>query len=542
VSFAEKTNMALAYRIVGNITIGEGYGEQVVYDNSVNEVFVGGGYYITVISTTTDQVVGQFRTAGFITSMVLDSGRGEIFVEDTVSVFAFSAATGTVVATVTAPWGTLQGTYGSNLAYDSGKGEIFMFGGNDNISVISDVTDRVVAVIPLYIQISSTSPQLFAFPTVNLLYVSAKGEIFGAVPGWTDGGLTDIGGVVVISDATDQILGVINTPHVRPWELAYDSGKGEILVTSMQDYNTTLISVATDTIVETTYGTGTVVNGGGSGMAYVHSKRDIFIADFSPFSAVTLFNDTTDMMAGTIPLPGLYNPTFGYTSAFGLAYDSAQKHLFVAVPGQAVTWVFVISLGSHHKHNVTFTRTALPPGTEWWVNLSINQSYSSTASNITFQESNGLYNYTLGSANKSFDAAGGNFTVYNANVSVSVAYAIVTYAVTFTETGLSGGMNWSVKMGNVSEHSTSTTIYFNASNGTYAFSVGSITGYNIYLSKGTVIGNGHSSFDTISFKPSTAPLFFGLTQQQIYYTAGGVVVVGGLLGGVTRVIRVRRKP
>src|SRR5438128_1114719 len=79
------------------------------------------------------------------------------------SLVAPSARAQTVVATV---------SVGSNpvgVAYDSGKGEIFVtIPGPDTVSVISDSTNTVVATVPVG-----------SFPN-GVAYDSAKGEVFVA--------------------------------------------------------------------------------------------------------------------------------------------------------------------------------------------------------------------------------------------------------------------------------------------------------------------------------------------------------------------------
>ena len=75
-----------------------------------------------------------------------DSGKGEVFVpnngDGTVSVI--SDSTDTVVATVTV------GQYPVGIAYDASMGEIFVTNsGANSVSIISDSTNQVVATIPV---------------------------------------------------------------------------------------------------------------------------------------------------------------------------------------------------------------------------------------------------------------------------------------------------------------------------------------------------------------------------------------------------------
>src|SRR2546422_11739630 len=82
-------------------------------------------------------VAATIPVASFPAEVAYDSGKGEVFVtnyvDDTVSVI--SDVTNTVVATVSVgrcPWG---------VAYDSGKGEVFVTNHIvETVSVISDVT------------------------------------------------------------------------------------------------------------------------------------------------------------------------------------------------------------------------------------------------------------------------------------------------------------------------------------------------------------------------------------------------------------------
>src|SRR5256712_7116925 len=74
-------------------------------------------------------------------AVAYDSGKGELFVTNSNSVSVISDATNAVVASV--PVGS------GGVAYDSGKGELFVTNrGSNSVSVISDATNAVVASIP----------------------------------------------------------------------------------------------------------------------------------------------------------------------------------------------------------------------------------------------------------------------------------------------------------------------------------------------------------------------------------------------------------
>ncbi|QRF76155.1 hypothetical protein Thermo_01672 [Thermoplasmatales archaeon] len=156
-------------------------------------------------------------------------------------------------------------------------------------------------------------------------------------------------------------------------------------------------------------------------------------------------------------------------------------------------------------NTVTFTESDLPSGTEWYLNLSNGQSFSSATSTISFNETNGTYPYTIATINKEYSAPGSSFTVNGAPVSKSVKFLKVTYSVTFTESGLPSGTLWYVNVtsstGVFHENSTSATISFNLVNGTYTFT--NETSSKIYRplsSSGSfTVDGGSLSLHTVTF-------------------------------------------
>ena len=108
------------------------------------------------------------------------------------------------------------------VAYDSGKGEIFVtHAGVNNVTVISDTTNAVVATVPV-----GNTPE-------DLAYDSRTGQIFVAN--------TVDGTVSVISDSTNAVVSTV-TVGGGAFGVAYDSGKGEIFVTNAGDSTVSVIS------------------------------------------------------------------------------------------------------------------------------------------------------------------------------------------------------------------------------------------------------------------------------------------------------------
>ena len=159
---------------------------------------------------------------------------------------------------------------------------------------------------------------------------------------------------------------------------------------------------------------------------------------------------------------------------------------------------------------VTFSETGLPAGTNWSVTVR-GVPINSTSSNITFQEANSTYGYQVG-AIPGFRAhpPAGSFLVQGAPVEVPIAFQPITppgqrYPVTFVETGLSAGTNWSVTVRNDLTSSTSANITFQETNGTFGFQVGSILGYRAYPPAGSFLVQGGPVEVPIVFQATTPP-------------------------------------
>jgi subtilase family serine protease len=80
-----------------------------------------------------------------------------------------------------------------------------------------------------------------------------------------------------------------------------------------------------------------------------------------------------------------------------------------------------------------------------------------------------------------------------------------TYTVTFTESGLPSGTSWSVTFNGNTKSSTTTTIsYTGIANGSYSYTVGSVSGYTASPSSGTITVNGANVNQAITFTASSS--------------------------------------
>jgi YVTN family beta-propeller protein len=195
----------------------------------------------------------------------------------------------------------------------------------------------------------------------------------------------------------------------------------------------------------------------------------------------------------------------------GAAFDSANGYIYVTNFGSGT--VSIISTPSQvmKQYSVTFTESGLPSGTSWYVNLSNGQSFSSTTNIITFKEPNGTYSFSIAAINGySVSPSSGSITVKGTNISQNITFTSVTttsYTIIFTETGLPSGISWSVTLNGTTKSSTSSSITFSVPNGTYSYTIRSVSGYTVSPSSGSITVNGKNVNQAITFTPVTTSLY-----------------------------------
>ncbi len=81
-----------------------------------------------------------------------------------------------------------------------------------------------------------------------------------------------------------------------------------------------------------------------------------------------------------------------------------------------------------------------------------------------------------------------------------------TYNVTFSENGLPSGTTWSITFNGKTESSTTASIsYTGVANGTYSYTVGSVSGYTANPSSGSITVNGNNVNQNIQFTANPSP-------------------------------------
>jgi hypothetical protein len=209
-----------------------------------------------------------------------------------------------------------------------------------------------------------------------------------------------------------------------------------------------------------------------------------------------------DPLTGNLSLYSLltYHMMFNFTGfkqADCVAVNPNGSYAYVTLPNlDKVSRIMIAT-----PYNIKFMETGLPSGTSWSVNLANGESFKSTNSSIFFIEANGSYQYTLSTVNKDYspEQFSGVLDVKGSNININVVFKEITYGVTFTESGLPSGTSWSIAFNGTTKTSNSSSITFNASNGSYSFIVSNVSGYSLSPASGAVIVNGSSVSKAIIF-------------------------------------------
>ncbi len=418
---------------------------------------------MSVISDANNKVVVTIPVGSGPGGVAYDSGKGEVFVTDGNNVSVISDANNKVVVTI--PVGSGPG----GVAYDSGKGEVFVTDGN-NVSVISDAGNSVVATIPV-----GTNPD-------GVAYDSGKGEVFAANE------LSN--NVSVISDANNSVVATIPVGY-RPTGVAYDLSNGYVYVSNYYQ------------------GTISIITTGAAPSTYPVSFSESGLPTGTIWSVVLngqTLSSTTNMITFSEP-----NGTYSFTVGTVSGYTASPTSGSVTVNGvsQAVSITFTPSTSATYA--VTFTETGLPSGTAWSVTLNWT-TQATNRNSITFVEGNGTYAFTIGPVpGYRANLSSGSVIVSGKSVTQAITFVPTgsgRYSVTFSETGLPAGTAWSVTFNGTTQSSTATSVVFtNYLNNTYTYSVGALTGYIATQASGSITINGASKSVSVTFTPSTSTTY-----------------------------------
>lgn len=342
------------------------------------------------------------------------------------------------------------GSRPTTMLYDPSNHDVYAMNyGGDNLTVYN--AHKVVANV-----VVGDNP-------LQSAYDSSNGWIY--VPNSGSGNVSVVNGTKVVGSV--YLSGL-------PFSATYDPANQLIYVPN-SGTNTVDILRGTSLVANVSVGTDPryAAYDGASGLVYVNCWTS---------DDVVVFNGTS--IVATIGV-GL--------QPYDLTYDPLDQEVFVTNYNSNN----VTAIGDFpHSYPVTFTESGLPISTLWGIQIGAT-SYTTNTSSITIVEPNGSYSYGALQVPNYATNGTGNFTVSGAAVSVSVTY-VRAYPVTFQESGLPAGANWTVSVLGDSNTSFGSSMVFWEANGTIAYFVSPVPNYST---------SSNGSF-RLSGSPLTVPVVF----------------------------------
>ena len=527
-----------SHKVVATVPVGKGP-ESLAYDSGKGEVFVAnsGSGNVSVISDGTNKVVASIATGDEPDPVVYDGPQGELFVSnyESNSVSVISDVSNSVVYTFSV---YEPGT----LTYDAGANELFVPSGYFHIAIFSTATDEPVG-----------TPAI-GYATLSLPY-NGHGLLFA---GSFDGGYVD-----VISDATDSVVANV-TVGTAPQALVCDGGNpGKVFVANYWSENVSVLAPTYSvTFTESGLPSGTPWFVNISGEPSLSSTTTTIPAELPngsySYSVATVnkswaaiggsFEVANAPVAEPVPfhlltyavrvtesgLPASVLADHGWTVVLnGTVLRSRTATIsFLSVPNGSYPWLVggpsgfrsstvahptmtvagptsvPVTFSSGKTATLTFKEKGLPKGQSWSVELRGWGVLSSKGSLAYLNLTPGTYSYAVtsplagqkitGKVGKTVVGPTGSLNV-TASESVSLQFAY-PYAVTFTETGLTTETTWWVTIHGVTVTSTTTSLEFNLTNGTYGYKVGTAPGFTGSGSPKKVVVAGAPGSVSVAFK------------------------------------------
>ncbi len=464
----------------------------------------------------TAAVLSSSDLAYGLTGIAANDRTGNLFVASMGNSRVFdTTATGSVIGSVQV------GSLPSGVVYDSRNGYVYVANNYANtVSVINGSSGLLSGniSIPPPTGIGGGLNDIAFNPANGYLYVSVEGCVCSTP-----------GNVTIVDGATNQIVGaILDWVSPGPSAEAIDAQNNELYVAD--DFSNVLwaFNASTYQFISTTP-VGTMPEG----IAVDPETGYVYVTN-SGSGNVSVIDSSTNRVIGSIDV-GL--------RPMGVTFDPDNGNIYVVNEDSGT-----LSVIGQPTYKVSFNESGLPIGTNWSVTLAgVTNSTKTTA--LSFQEPNGTYDYTAATTDKKYAPApaGGSIGVSGTSVNETVTFYLVTYPITFTETGLAPGTEWWVNLtGFVTDvdpwhNSTTTGLGFDAPNGTYSFSVGPVVGYTVNLSVGSITVNGAAIQRSITFTPKPGVVtVLGLPPTEGYALLGGLVAAV-LLAIVIVVVLTRRK-
>ena len=380
-------------------------------------------------------------------------------------------------------------------------------------------------------EISSTTNRIIATINVGggpegMAYDPSNGDIYVANNNYNS--------VSVINNNT--VIANISVGR-EPVYIAYDSFNGCMYVTNGGTSNVTVFNA-------TTYQSVASINfssyGASWGITYNPFNKNIYLVIFSN-NTILVINSSTNTITGRIwvgqcPYEILYDPENNYM----YVTNDESSDIYV-IDSSTNKVIATISLGYWGQYG--YIRMpwgmAYDPQTHL---LYVAEYFSGTVSVINPKNNSVVarVDVGVGPCNLAYDPSNGYIYVanwYSGTISIIETHVYpAEYNVTFNETGLPPGVQWSVSLIGTVKNSTASSISFAEPNGTYPYSVFvSNKNYAPVQGTGMITVSGANTSYTVEFKKAGTPILW-------LYILTAVAVVVPVSVAVLWWLRKRRGP
>jgi YVTN family beta-propeller protein len=374
----------------------------VAFDPVNNLVYVSnfGSGTVSVINTTTDQDVKSIPVPvlnGYGNGPIaVNTATGVVYVGDGVgTVYGIDPSTNVVAWTIPlAPYGCPYGCGADVQTYDPANGDIYVTNiVTNNVTVIHGTA--VVATIPV-----GAGPN-------GAAYDSANGEIFVS-----NEGSSILSNLTVIDGALNRVVGQVYPVSTGPG-VAYDDSNGNVYVCSnnVMANSSNFVTVVNGTnnrvvaSIPISSSCGAAVYDPNNGYVYITDRNRPGGRDQSN---ITIIDPTTNSIVLSQPVQ---------LAPIGIAYDSANHDVYVANGDSGTVSV------PPQVYRLTVRETGLPNGTNWSATVG-GATFTSTTPSITFPETNGTFNFTIGhQTNRSACPSSGTVTVAGGPRELNVTFS-----------------------------------------------------------------------------------------------------------------------
>ena len=179
---------------------------------------------------------------------------------------------------------------------------------------------------------------------------------------------------------------------------------------------------------------------------------------------------------------GVYNYQVGTVSGYSASPTSGS----VNVTGNYTLWITFTNLNPPKPtYTVTIQESGLASGANWTASFNGVPQTANAGAALTYTTFSGTYSFAVnGVAGYTVNPASGSVSI-SGNYTISVTFTPVKYTVTVEEGGLSGGVVWSATVNGVTQSTAGPSLTFSETNGTYGYSVATISGYTLSCGSGT---------------------------------------------------------